>query len=127
LPIEPRALRDAFPESDELDVRKQDLIREFVAVCKSQGITLIFVTPPAYHPNGLLTVVERAARDSISRIAQEGNVPYIVMSQDSVEDFRNPGMFYDVLHLNRKGTHVFTAILCQKLERILKSINDCGQ
>jgi hypothetical protein len=115
LPIEEQVLREKFPDDPEIDPRKTALLNEFITVCKKNNIFLVVVTPPIFNPLYKTTNSDKVVENTIRSITMNRGIPFLAVTQERYKDFRDFTMFSDVLHLNDKGSRLFTYILCNEL------------
>ena len=77
---------------------KIDCLKCMIRLCRDNGIKLIFAYSPYYHvlpAGGVIKVME---------IAKEESVSFLDMMLD--EDFDNPELFRDIMHLNDAGVQL---------------------
>ena len=94
------------------DSLKLSYVRKFIEKCKMEGIQLIFCSSPFYGKTS-----ESTYNDPIKAICSESNIPFLDFSEDEEinEDFR---YFSDAVHLNEKGSILFTRKLVSALKNL---------
>jgi len=97
-----------------LDTVKVNMLYSFIEECKTRGIKLFFVCPP-YYINAVGTDHSFAVT---KKIATEKNIDFLDYSKDSLF-LNNPGLFDDTVHVNTKGSKIFSAMLARDLKKKL--------
>ncbi len=95
-----------------LDSIKVRMFRAFIDTCKNRNIRLVILCPP-YYLKGNGTDWSFA---ETKKIAAEKNVPFLDYSNDSFY-FNRPHLFDDTVHLNRKGSDIFSPLLASELKK----------
>ena len=92
------------------DSLKLYYVRQFIDKCKEEGIQLIFCSSPFFGKTP-----ESTYNDPIKEICSESNIPFLDLSEDEEinGDFR---YFSDAVHLNEKGSILFTRKLVSSLK-----------
>jgi lysophospholipase L1-like esterase len=117
-------LKEKFSDKLDIDQRKIDLLKEFASVCKRNRIRVILIESPIYYPYTTMTNRDRIVEGLIIKTAKELDVPFIPLTQDICPVFRDSRLFKDVLHLNRKGSKIFSGMVSEKvLEFVPKTIS----
>jgi hypothetical protein len=117
LPIDEETVHDKFSHELDLDERKIMLYRDFIEVCKREDIKLVFVESPIYYPDRRLTQRDIELERSIRKLARESFVPFIPITQDTHPVFKDHKLFKDVLHLNDRGSIVFSKIVSTEMRK----------
>lgn len=117
LPIDEITIKDKFSSDLNLDDRKLVLYGEFIDVCKKNNIDLVLIESPIYYPHCKMTERDVRLQGIIRRLALESGVPFISITQDTHPVFRDHSLFKDVLHLNDKGSVLFSEIVCAELKK----------
>ena len=118
LPIDEKILREKFPDDEEIDQRKLALLDEFITVCKRNNIALVVVTSPVFNPFHRKTNSDRAIENTLEKVTKDRGIPFIGVTQEKYSVFQDPTMFSDVLHLNDKGSRLFSGLLCRELRSL---------
>ncbi len=128
LPIDEKTLKDKFSNTLDLDDNKMALYRDFINVCRKNGIKLIFIESPIYYPQGKMTKRDILLQEIINELALDSDVPFIPITQDTYPVFRDYRLFKDVLHLNDKGSILFSKIVCIELKKrgVVKTSRETG-
>ena len=99
-----------------IDTPSVTMFENFIKECKKEKVRLIFVYTPEYIEGQ--EFVEN--RDSIMvmyrKWSEEYNIPYLDYSHDSLS--YNKKYFYNAMHLNKKGSELFTERLGKELMRL---------
>ena len=105
---------DIFVNDNNLvpDPLKLSYVRKFIEKSKEEGIQLIFCSSPLYGK-----APESTYNDPIKNICSESNIPFLDFSEDEeiIGDFR---YFSDAVHLNEKGSILFTRKLVSALKKL---------
>jgi hypothetical protein len=117
LPIDDKTLKEKFSNELDIDQRKINLLKEFVSVCREKGIRIILIESPIYYPNLSMTKRDRIIEGLIKKTAQEMDVSFIPLTQDTCNVFTNNRLFVDVLHLNHEGSIIFSGIVSDKIKK----------
>lgn len=107
------ATRTSNPKkSAKIEDRKLGYMEKFIRLCTTNGINLLLCYSPYYHnkPSGGIC--------NIQEMADNYNVPFCEFATD--EEFDNPELFNDAMHLNDDGAREYTA----KLVGIIKKNNE---
>ena len=115
LPVDSKIINEKFSDEISIDQRKLELLNEFISVCKKNNIILIFVESPVYYPEQKMTKRDKKLEEFFLSIATMQNIPFIRITQDTNSVFKSNLLFKDVLHLNDKGSEIFTDILCKEI------------
>lgn len=94
------------------DSLKLSYVRKFIEKCEEEGIQLIFCSSPFYGKTP-----DSTYNDPLKDICSEKNVPFLDFSEDEEinGDFR---YFSDAVHLNEKGSILFTRKLVSALKKL---------
>jgi hypothetical protein len=95
-----------------LDSNKVRMFRAFIDSCKNRNIRLVLLCPP-YYMKGKGTDWSFAVS---KQIAAEKQVPFLDYSNDTFY-FNRPQLFADTVHLNRKGSDIFSPVLAAELKK----------
>jgi hypothetical protein len=115
LPIDDKTLKEKFSNEHDIDLRKIDLLKEFISICKKNRIRVILIESPIYYPDTTMTNRDMLVEDLIKKTAKKMDVPFIPLTQDTCPVFRDNRLFIDVLHLNHKGSTIFSNIVSEKV------------
>ncbi len=118
IPIDAKTLNEKFGNKGKVDSRKMDLLREFIMVCKSNHIKLICVESPKYYPGMRISREEYDVVAQVELLSEDQEIPYLRITQEYYNEFQTNKVFKDVLHLNNKGSIIFSNILCHELIKI---------
>lgn len=91
----------------KLEERKLEYMEKFISLCKTNGIELLLCYSPYYH-NKLSSGIR-----NIQEMADNYNVPFYEFATD--EEFDNPELFNDAMHLNDEGARIYTEKLIHKI------------
>jgi len=97
-----------------LDSNKVSMFRAFIDSCKNRNIQLVFLSPPYYFK----TIGTDRSFAMIHQIAEEKKIPFIDYTTDSFY-FNRPYLFDDTVHLNRRGSDIFSPRLAGDLKKLL--------
>lgn len=94
------------------DTLKLSYVRKFIEKCQEDGIRLIFCSSPLYGKTP-----ESTYNEPIRDICQESGIPFLDFSEDKeiCGDYRN---FSDAVHLNEKGSILFTRKLVSAIKEL---------
>jgi hypothetical protein len=99
-------------EKYELDSVKINMLKSFIDECTKRKIRLYLICSPYYiKPTGTdysLAVTQQ--------IAAEKNIPFIDYSKDTMY-FGSPQLFDDKVHLNIKGSKIFSSDMAAKIKK----------
>ena len=115
IPVDDKTLETKFSSKINIDKRKKTLFQEFIIECKKNNIHLIFIESPLYYPECKLTERDKKLESIFVEMAHNNNIPFLRITQDTYPVFRSNFLFKDVLHLNDKGSKIFTDILCKEI------------
>lgn len=102
------AARKSLPKKEaEIEERKLEYMEKFISLCKTNGIELVLCYSPYYH-NTLSEGIYK-----IQELAKKKNVPFYEFATD--EEFDNPELFNDEMHLNDEGARRYTEKLISKI------------
>lgn len=116
LPIDEKTIKEKFSDELDIDERKISLLKEFISECKKLNIMTILVESPIYYPDRTMTDRDRKLAALVRKTADDMNAPLIALTQDACPVFKDHDLFKDVLHLNDRGSVVFTNLVCGRLE-----------
>lgn len=117
LPVDFQTVREKFGSEYAVDERKVELYGAFAKLSRDNGIVLLMVESPVFYPQGDMTARDRRLEGIMRDVAARENVPFIAITQDTHPVFRDHTLFKDVLHLNDRGSSIFTGIICDELAR----------
>lgn len=89
------------------------LFQDFIKECKQDSITLVLVYTPEYIGGQNFVKNRNEIMDMYSKWSKEYNVPFLDYSNDSICYHKE--YFYNTLHMNRKGSELFTKKLANDL------------
>jgi len=107
--------RQANPKGKVFPVDPQAvaLFREFLDYCKTNDIKVFMVYPPAFIESLYATINREEIEQVYKRFSAEYNVPFLNYMYDSLNYSRSN--FYNSLHLNKRGSEIFSAKLATDL------------
>lgn len=113
-------LPDAPPTWAHLppEPRDLELLREMIQVARAAGSRVLLVRSPRYHRDETGASADSLLLAGIRRVAEEEQVPYLVISSENTPKLRDTLLFVDPGHLNRRGARIFTAALTDRLDRM---------
>lgn len=117
LPLDKETIDSKFKNELNVDERKTSLYEEFIIECKKQGIKLFFVESPLYYPEGEMILRDKKIESIFDKIADKNDIPFIKITQNTYPVFKTNLLFKDVLHLNDKGSIIFSKILCDEIKK----------
>ena len=121
LPINKKILENHFSDEMAVDERKIELYNHIIEICKKNDIIIVFVKPPKYYPELRMTERDKKLEQIFDHIAKNNNIHFLKITQEDYPEFRSNILFKDVLHLNDRGSKLFSHILC---DRLLESVID---
>jgi hypothetical protein len=124
LPIDSQTINDRFPNIIDLDRDKLRLYEKFIELCQMHAIQPVFIESPIYYPALGLTERDRYFEEQLESLAKKNSVPFIKINQDNYPVFRSHLLYKDVLHLNHKGSQLFSDLVSQKLLAVNKYENN---
>jgi hypothetical protein len=98
-----------------------EITKEFEAYlmfCKKENINLILVYTPEYIEGQKVTTNRNELFNLYRQYATTYNLPFFDYSNDSLS--YDKSLFYDFIHLNKKGSELFTTKLAHDLKQQLK-------
>ncbi len=98
-----------------LDSNKVRMLQAMIDRCRQRQIRLIFLSPPYY----LKSVGTDYSFAYCKKMAADNNIPFIDYSTDTFF-FNRPQLFDDTVHLNKKGSDLFSAQLAAELKKQLR-------
>lgn len=102
------AARKSSPKNKtKIEDCKLEYMEKFISLCKANDIELVLCFSPYYH-NNLSEGIYK-----IQEVAERYNVPFYEFATD--EEFDNPELFNDEMHLNDEGARRYTEKLIQKI------------
>lgn len=96
---EPEISHEPLPEVDSL---KMNYLSKFIDLCRSHGVTLVFIASPTYFGASL-----PADNDPAKRLCESARVPFLDFYADSLL-CSGKEYWADAVHLNDSGAQVFT-------------------
>lgn len=106
-----------------LDVNKFHAIEMIINLCKEKNIILIFINSPIYRPDELFKPNLSFAAEKTIKLLIRNKVPFLDMSNDTILT-KHIDFFYDIGHLNEKGSNLFSKRISSQLKKILISRTD---
>lgn len=102
--------------TERIDSSSVQLLEAFSARVINEGIGLVFVKSPVYSP--LLSHFSNISQsDSIfAYVAKQNGIPIFDFYDCSIS--QDSSFFYNPSHLNKRGSDIFTSMLCDSLRRI---------
>lgn len=91
---------------------------QFIKSCKKDGTELIMIYPPTYYESHSFINNRDSIINIYQTVASQNNIPFFNYSNDST--FHTKEYFYNSQHLNKKGSELFTKIMCNDLNKIIK-------
>ena len=103
--------------SVNLDTSLVELFNQFLKKCKNDTINVILVYTPEFI-EGQKCIQNRGEIINLySKICKKHNIPFYDYSNDSIS--HNPKLFYNSMHLNKKGAEIFSNKLAIKIKNDL--------
>ncbi len=103
---------------DKLDKETITLFEKFLDMCKTKGITVVFIYTPEYYQAQQMLLNRDSIMNIFRNYSTEYHIPFLDYSKDSIcFDTAN---FYNSQHLNRWGVKKFDAKLVSDLKGIIK-------
>lgn len=100
----------------QIDTTSVRLFEDFIVSCEKEDISLIFVYTPEYI-EGQKFISNRDSVVSIFRcFSEKYHIPFLDYSNDSI--CYNKDYFYNSMHMNEKGSKLFTHKLANDLKRL---------
>lgn len=96
-------------EGVKIEKLKLEYIEKFISLCTTNGIELVLCYSPYYHSIPTMGVCK------IQDMAKKYNVPFYEFTTD--DEFDNPELFRDVMHLNDEGARLYNNKLVKYLKR----------
>lgn len=94
---------------------KEDLFRDFIAICKQHNVKLIVYTPPVYSKfKNIPATIQR-----VDEICKENDVPYY-NDMCNNQYISQQDLFYDQVHFNKYGAVTYTQMFVNRLKKELK-------
>ena len=92
-----------------------ELFDKFIKDCKTKNIKLIFVYTPEYIEGQKFVKNRKFIIETFSKISKKYKIPFFDYSNDSISFDKK--YFYNALHLNKKGSEIFTKKFVATLEK----------
>ena len=92
-----------------------ELFDKFIKDCKRKNIKLIFVYTPEYIEGQKFVKNRKFIIETFSKISKKYKIPFFDYSNDSISFDKK--YFYNALHLNKKGSEIFTKKFVATLEK----------
>ncbi|NDV70189.1 hypothetical protein [Dysgonomonas sp. 25] len=105
--------RDKIIPDLESHLLYKDIFIRFIQDCEQEQIKVVFVYTPEYCKDGYVVTSIRQITDYYNNIAKEYNIPFWDYTKDSIS--YDTQYFYNVLHLNVRGSRKFTEDLSIRL------------
>lgn len=105
-----------YTVDDAVDSTAATYYKKFVGLCKAKNIPLVVIYSPIYQ-----TINAPANRNVnyVMQVCKDNNVPVWNFLTDST--FNDPEYFFDALHLNRKGSAMYSSMVAGKLKQVLNN------
>ena len=100
----------------DVDEENQNNFKEFVSSFAHSDVQLVLLYSPEYYLHFKQVKNRRKIINDYREIAEQYNIPFIDYSKHKF--CRDHQLFFDVLHLNEKGTRIFTKDLAKKLNAL---------
>lgn len=116
LPVLPPA--ELKPVSEEYYQYTDDgwaILENICKSCAAKGIKLIFVVPPKLIERNLVGATAPSF-ERFSALAGAYHIPVFDMSHKN--EFTNPHLFYDGIHLNPQGADLYTALIAEQFNAL---------
>ncbi len=115
LPIDPVTMKEKFSDEIDIDSRKKVLLENLIDACREKNVEIVLVVSPLYYPDKKVTDRDAHLENYVQSIAENEDVPFIKITQDTFPEFRDHRLFKDVWHLNHRGSELFSARLADQL------------
>ncbi len=103
----------------DIDSQSINLFENFIIECQNNSTKLILVYPPEYI-EGQYFIENRASLINLYKnLASKHNLMFLDYSKGEINYKKD--LFYNVLHLNKEGSVLFSALLANDLKSIIKS------
>ncbi len=103
------------PYEVKLDTASISLFDKFLKDCKKDSIQVVLVYTPEYIAGQKVVKNRQDVISLYKKLAKSYNLPFLDYSSDSI--CLNKAYFYNALHLNKKGSEVFTKKLAKDLDK----------
>lgn len=97
------------------------LFEEYIKDCKKKNIKLILVHPPEYIEHQNRVVLREQEIDKYKQLGEKYDIPFYDFSNDTLSF--NKKYFKDALHLNARGSTIFTKKMIPILKSEMAAIN----
>jgi hypothetical protein len=102
----------------KIDVKAVKEFEAYLTFCKKENINLILVYTPEYIEGQKVTTNRNEIFNMYRQYATTYNLSFLDYSNDSLS--YDKSLFYDFIHLNKKGSELFTTKLAHDLKQQLK-------
>ena len=107
------------PVNVEIANSRKGCLVEIMNTCNTNHIKIIFTYAPEYkHKIAEGISNNKEVFDVMNDFAAEKNIPFF--RHDSLNICNNPGLFANPGHLNRNGADIYSSILAEHLNKIIK-------
>jgi hypothetical protein len=90
------------------------LFKQFINEMKKENVNLIFVYTPEYIEGQTFVKNRNEIISLFDKISKEYNIPFFNYSDNAIS--YDKSLFYNTLHLNKKGADIFTEMFIKDLE-----------
>lgn len=117
------SFKEEFPNGTSLPVDNRLLrsMNEYIDQCKREGIDVVLVYPPTYYEAVPYFLNDNEVREAMTSLSKENNLLLLDYSTDSLSLSKE--YFVDYVHLNKKGTDIFTRKISEALKKHLNFAN----
>jgi hypothetical protein len=106
----------------EVQPKLVETLREYIVEAQRQGIAVVLVQGPRLSRFG----DEEAGREALESLTRELSTPMIRLDETVVPEFRDPGLYRDLAHLNAEGAELFSRKLADELHARGLMPAECG-
>lgn len=114
-----------WPNTSNLPIDEKGIqyFRDMIRKCKALDIGIAAVYPPDYK-EFRISLLPPTLLPTIARVCKEENIPFLNLRRHYLS--QNHQMFKDEVHLNDKGTEIYTRLLAKKLIELFPNILSTG-
>lgn len=99
----------------QADAYLVELLRQSIRAARAADTKVVLVASPRWTSDGRNDPRTANLLAMFPEIAREEDVRYLAFTQDDTPAFRDPSLFADAAHLNRRGAELFTRLLGERL------------
>ncbi|KJJ85888.1 hypothetical protein OMAG_000252 [Candidatus Omnitrophus magneticus] len=103
-----------------IDPAKAATFKKFIKSAQEKGVLVIVAESPFWHMDLYGDKLNKNMTELYKKIREENSVPFISITQDSSEKFKDKNMFTDFIHLKHEGALIFSEMFSEELVKILR-------